>query len=486
MFPSRLAAKPSWIPSDVLWFDIYSLKNLFHSDDSLSHLSEVFLSNEEAWKEWLDNPRLTTIPSNEKYPLSDLDKFVLLRLCRPDQLMIELKEYLVEYFHLNDLQTKDLQLKGIHMVNIPSIPLKSTEAGEYLVNSLDFDHSLVKIFQAKGRKVREIDCPTTETISETSDANDLIYFKHLPDHRFSPLIKHLRRKISLSSLSSLDCRSSFVLGQSSSLDVWISKTSSVDVRFFGAELHHYDCLLKEKVRLSDLLSQWSRNPLSHLIGQLLTNASPLAVRCPPESLPLLYGVLLIQSLFVYAQEIFSSPSSSSFFLHWTRNLPELVLHSPLKLKELLPRCFPVVSPLVDLLCEELLSQLTSTRPSSLRLQKCDFEVPSSSSQFTSEWFHSRHPSLVFHFSLLDGQTTNTSLLEQFQSFAEKLNRLWHEKSSSSADELFRISFIHDQIHLLKERLPPPLSIPSNLPFPQHWLNVALFQVRFFFSSRMAE
>lgn len=197
LYPSRLAAKPLWMTSDVLWFDIYSLKNLFHSDDSLSHLSELVLGNEADWQGWMDNPRLSTVPSTEKYPWSDLDRFVLLRLFRPDQLMFELREYLIVYFHLNDLQIKDFNRKGIHIVNIPSIPMKSVRPGEDLKNCLDFDRFLEESFQSKGKKVKQVDCQITETVPEITDPNELIYFKHLPDQRFSPLIKHLRRKILL-------------------------------------------------------------------------------------------------------------------------------------------------------------------------------------------------------------------------------------------------------------------------------------------------
>ena len=244
---------------------------------------------------------------------------------------------------------------------------------------------------------------------------------------------------------------------------------------FGAELHHYDSLMKGQVRLADLLSEWNRTSLIDLIGQLLSNSSALAHRCSSDQLVLLYGVILIQSIFVYAQQLCPS---SSFFLHWTRNFPELVLRSKRDdLKELLPRFFPTDSPWVRSLCDQLLEQLSSSR-TSFRLVNCQFEYPPGPSQFSSEWFLSKHSSAVLNdVDLLDEQIKVKSLDERFGIFSEKLNRLWHEKTSSSPeDERFQISFIHDQIHLLKERLPPRLKIPSNLDFQQDFINVALYQV----------
>ncbi len=58
-----------------------------------------------------------------------------------------------------------------------------------------------------------------------------------------------------------------------------------------------------------------------------------------------------------------------------------------------------------------------------------------------------------------------------------MNKLWHEKSLNYS-QIFNINLIHDNIHLLKERLPPLLKLPSLLNFKQDFINIALYQVFF--------
>ncbi len=71
-----------------------------------------------------------------------------------------------------------------------------------------------------------------------------------------------------------------------------------------------------------------------------------------------------------------------------------------------------------------------------------------------------------------------SLLNQFLSFSDKLNKLWHEKPDNIYGKL-HISSIHDNVHLLKERLPPPVKLTTNIDFKQDLISVALYQVSIF-------
>ncbi len=62
-YPSTLGEKPKWIESDIIWFDILLLRNLFNEDDHLHHLSEFIHSNDQQWNAWYQNPQLNPFPN---------------------------------------------------------------------------------------------------------------------------------------------------------------------------------------------------------------------------------------------------------------------------------------------------------------------------------------------------------------------------------------------------------------------------------------
>ncbi|CAF3468189.1 unnamed protein product, partial [Rotaria sp. Silwood2] len=81
-YSTKVNKKPEWIQSDIIWFDIISLSNLFNEDDLLYHLSEFILSNDQLWKIWYDNPKLNTFPNLNDKQYSQLDKLLIIRLLR--------------------------------------------------------------------------------------------------------------------------------------------------------------------------------------------------------------------------------------------------------------------------------------------------------------------------------------------------------------------------------------------------------------------
>ncbi|CAF4346380.1 unnamed protein product, partial [Adineta steineri] len=83
-YPSTLTKKPIWIQSDLIWFDIVSLSNLFSQDDQLHHLSESILKNDQQWKTWYDNPQLNSVPNLNNQQFSQIEKLLIIRLLCPE------------------------------------------------------------------------------------------------------------------------------------------------------------------------------------------------------------------------------------------------------------------------------------------------------------------------------------------------------------------------------------------------------------------
>lgn len=193
-YSSKLNKKPEWIESDLIWFDIVSLSNLFNSDDILYHLSEFILSNDQQWKIWYENPNLNSLPNPNEKTFSQLDKLVIIRLLRPDYLMIALQEYIIEQFDLNNLQINDINFQGVNIINLPSIITKSTTQGEFLINKNDFDNYLENILKEKGKKIRQIDCKLIKTIDDINNDYDILFLKNVHQQTFSHTISQIRRK----------------------------------------------------------------------------------------------------------------------------------------------------------------------------------------------------------------------------------------------------------------------------------------------------
>jgi hypothetical protein len=256
----------------------------------------------------------------------------------------------------------------------------------------------------------------------------------------------------------------------------LTKEASVDLICLGAHLHHYDCLIGGTVALSNLLYRTSNNYIREIIGQLIENSSSILSQCQPDELTIVYGSLLIQSILVYYQQIFDQ---SSFSLQWTRNLPDLVLNiiktnkDKNLIRDLVEMAYPTSSPLLTKLLNELFQQISSK--TSIRLYECQFEIPMNGTQFNLPWFLLKHPKINLTFN--DYPSKQNSLQHQFYYFTEQLNKLWHEKSENIYEKL-HISLIHDNIHLLKERLPPLLKLPSSIDFKQDLISIALYQVDF--------
>ncbi len=194
-YPSTLSERPKWIETDLIWFDIVSLKNLFNEDDLLHHLSEFILSNDQQWNIWYQNPQLNSFPNAKDQQFSSLDKLLIIRLLRPEHFMILLREYIIEQFDLNNLQITDFDFKGVNIITVPSIPVKSVIPGEFLINKIDFDKHLENLLKQKGKKIREIDCQFGIQIHDLTDDNELIFLKNVHEQSFSAIIKQIRRKL---------------------------------------------------------------------------------------------------------------------------------------------------------------------------------------------------------------------------------------------------------------------------------------------------
>jgi hypothetical protein len=244
--------------------------------------------------------------------------------------------------------------------------------------------------------------------------------------------------------------------------------------YLGARLHHHDCLIEGKGALANLLYRNSNNYIREIIGQLISHSSSILRQCQTDELTLIYGSILIQSILVYYEQIFEQ---SSFTLQWTRNFSQLILNLIRNNKDknftrdLVEMAYPTRSPLLTKLLNELFQQISSK--TSIRLYDCQFEIPQNENQFTLQWFLSKHPKI--HLIFNDYPSKQNSLQHQFYFFTEQLNKLWHEKSENIFEKL-HISLIHDNIHLLKERLPPLLKLPSSIDCKQDLLSVALYQV----------
>ena len=242
----------------------------------------------------------------------------------------------------------------------------------------------------------------------------------------------------------------------------------------GARLHHYDCLIKGKVPLSHLLYENSNNYLREIIGQLLSNSSPVIEESEEEHLRTIYGSIIVQSIIVYYEQIFDQ---SCFTLQWTRDFPKLILNYLRTTKEssFIEKLIPQASPSASLFSKQLFDEFFKQIPqrSSFQFFNAQFEVPSNRNQFNSQWFLSKHEQIQLNFN--DYPSKETSLRQRFHIFTEKLNRLWHEIYPQHSSK-FHIDHIHDQIHLLKERLPPRIKLPKLYQSNEDFLSIALYQV----------
>lgn len=260
-----------------------------------------------------------------------------------------------------------------------------------------------------------------------------------------------------------------IVGQCSS-DIVLTKDSSINLKCRGARLHHYDCLIKGKVPLSDLLYEHSKNSIRELIGQLLSNGLEVFEECENEHLRTIYGSIIVQSILVYYQQIFDQ---SIFTLQWIRDFPKLVLNIVRMSKDhsFLKESCPSSSTFSDQLFNQYLEQIPSK--SSFQFFNCHFEIPSSQNQFNSQWFLSKHANIQLNFN--DYPSKDKSLQEKFVNFTDKLNRLWHEIHFEQSS-IIHLDQIHDQIHLLKQRLPPKVKLPKLSHSNEDFLSIALYQV----------
>ncbi|CAF4205843.1 unnamed protein product [Adineta steineri] len=80
------------IPSDLIWFDIVSLSNLFSQDDFLHHLLESILKN------------------NQQF--SQIDILLISRLLCPEHFINALSQYVIEEFDLNTIQINDYNFQA--------------------------------------------------------------------------------------------------------------------------------------------------------------------------------------------------------------------------------------------------------------------------------------------------------------------------------------------------------------------------------------
>lgn len=454
-YPSSLTGKPDWIYSDSVWFDICSLKNLFSEDDVLHNLSDLILTNADQWKSWFLNPQLKTIPNEKDKQFNDLEKLLIIRLLKNDFFEQSLTEYVIEQFHLDKSPMNESQFQGINFITIPLIPVKSTVWGEFLVNKIDFEQFLFNYFQNQNKKIYLIDYELNPSIDDLTDQYNLIFIKNIQPSTIISFLKQIRRQ--------------------SQLDIVVIKESSMNLNYFGSRLHHYDCLIEGKVMLSNLLYKTKSSDLNEIIGELLENSSMVFDECQHEEFVIVYGIIVIQSILIYYERIFYQ---SLFVVQWTRNFLKLIvnyLHSNKEkkfVKDLIEISFVSQSPLVNQLIDQLFGQLSSK--STIEFLGCQFEIPQNKSQYNIQWFLSKHKQLRLNFNEFPSKEF---LFEtQFELFSEKLNKLWHEKSLNSIDQL-NISLIYDQIHLLKERLPPLIKLSINQhEFQRDFVSIALFQV----------
>ncbi|CAF4763175.1 unnamed protein product, partial [Rotaria sp. Silwood1] len=461
-YTTKQNKKPQWIESDMIWFDILSLSNLFNENDLLFNLSEFILSNDQQWNNWYLNPQLNTFPNPNDKQYSQLDKLLIIRLLRPDYLINALHEYVIEQFDLNNLQIDELDLKGIHIINLPSIPVKSIKSGEFLISNIDFENNIENILKEKGKKIHIIDCQLTNTYDYTNNDYDILFFKNVHDKSFSHTIKQIRRQ----------CQ----------CDIILTKEANININCVDAHIHHYDCLIEGKVNLSNILYRYSNNLIRFIIGEILSNSSSILNRCEKDDIPIIYGTILIQSILVYYQYIFKQ---SSFTIEWTKNLIEFIYNLIQYSKDnkyrryLIEMAFPTNSPLLKQLLNELFQQIQSK--TSIELNKSLFEIPFNENQFNLQWFLSKHQQINLIYN--DYPSKLNLLQHQFNIFTDKLNKLWHEKPLNIHQQL-NVSLIHDNIHLFKERLPPLLKLPSNIDFKEDLVNIGLYQEIIYFNTQL--
>jgi hypothetical protein len=185
--------KPHWLESDVVWFDIVSLSNLFSADDVLHHLCQWMISDEDKWREFYLHPQLNSLSRWQDRPVSSLDRLLIIRLLRPDRLLDALTDYLVDRFTLAKILSRSPSFDHVNIVTLPSLAVQCKGYGDYLINQIDFDRVLVDLVQRGGRRVRQIDCRLEQLdhVKQTdTPRSDLIVWKNVS--RASPIKELLR------------------------------------------------------------------------------------------------------------------------------------------------------------------------------------------------------------------------------------------------------------------------------------------------------
>ncbi|CAF4244680.1 unnamed protein product, partial [Adineta steineri] len=129
-------------------------------------------------------------------------------------------------------------------------------------------------------------------------------FSNLDKQQFSPIEKLLIIRL-LCPEHYINALSQYAKRQ---YDVVITKDASVYLIYLDARLHHYDCLLEEKVSLSNLLYQNLECYIREIISQLISHSSSVLNQCQDDELTTVYGLILIQQIF----------QQSSFTLQWTK------------------------------------------------------------------------------------------------------------------------------------------------------------------------
>ena len=240
----------------------------------------------------------------------------------------------------------------------------------------------------------------------------------------------------------------------------------------GITHHHYDCFILRQGTLSDLLYQYSRDSLRYTMGMLIENSLSILRQCEKNQFELVYGLILIQSIFVHYQQI-------SFSLPWTRNFIELIrnlieYHENKSIQRILIQMSLFNdSPLFNKLFNELEQSLSSK--GSIEIDGFHFQVPENANEFNLQWFLSKHPTV--NLTLNEFPSKENSRRRQFQIFTQKLNDLWHENSFKLKPKL-NVTLINNRIDLLKERLPPTIQCSSTILQDKDLLNIALYQVKY--------
>ena len=240
----------------------------------------------------------------------------------------------------------------------------------------------------------------------------------------------------------------------------------------GITHHHYDCFILRQGTLSDLLYRYSRDSLRYTMGMLIENSSSILRQCEKNQFELVYGLILIQSIFVHYQQI-------SFSLPWTRNFIELIrnlieYHENKSIQRILIQMSLFNdSPLFNKLFNELEQSLSSK--GSIEIDGFHFQVPENANEFNLQWFLSKHPTV--NLTLSEFPSKENSRRRQFQIFTQKLNDLWHENSFKLKPKL-NVMLINNRIDLLKERLPPTIQCSSTILQDKDLLNIALYQVKY--------